>query len=84
MLVLYGIVRVFCQLCKPDLSTAVLSKQMTVNILQITSSYRLLREKLIISIPKKRIQTADAFKKLVVDHFNKNVFLSLMKRHTKI
>ncbi len=68
---------------QPDVSTAVLSKTDDGKyILQITSSLSAFEGEIDYLYSKNAYKTADAFKKLVVDHFNKNVFFIVNEKDT--
>jgi hypothetical protein len=68
---------------QPDLSTAVLSKTDDGKyILQITSSLSAFEGEIDYLYSKNAYKTVDAFKRLVVDHFNKNVFLIVNEKDT--
>lgn len=68
---------------QPDLSTAVLSKTDTGKyILQITSSLSAFEGEIDYLYSKDAYKTPEAFKKLVVDHFNKNVFFIVNGKDT--
>lgn len=68
---------------QPDLSTAVLSKTDTGKyILQITTSLPAFEGEIDYLYSKNRYKTPEDFKKLVVDHFNKNVFFIVNEKDT--
>lgn len=68
---------------QPDLSTAVLSKTDTGKyILQITSSLSAFEGEIDYLYSKNGYKTPEDFKKLVVDHFNKNVFFIINEKDT--
>lgn len=68
---------------QPDLSTSVLSKTDTGKyILQITSSLSAFEGEIDYLYSKDAYKTPEAFKKLVVDHFSKNVFFIVNEKDT--
>ncbi|NDP22955.1 MAG: hypothetical protein GZ091_18030 [Paludibacter sp.] len=68
---------------QPDLSTAVLSKTDTGKyILQITTSLSAFEGEIDYLYSKEGYKTPEDFKKLVVDHFHKNVFFIVNEKDT--
>lgn len=68
---------------QPELSTAVLSKTDTGKyILQITTSLSAFEGEIDYLYSKNGYKTPEDFKKLVVDHFNKNVFFIVNEKDT--
>lgn len=68
---------------QPDFSTAVLSKTDDgIYVLQITSSLSAFEGEIDYLYSKDAYKTPEDFKKLVVDHFNKNVFFIVNEKDT--
>ncbi|MBC5837857.1 hypothetical protein H8R24_08065 [Flavobacterium sp. F-60] len=67
----------------PDFSTSVLSKTDNgIYVLQITSSLAAFQGEIDYLYTTNAYKTPEAFKKLVVDHFNKNVFFIANEKDT--
>ena len=68
---------------QPDLSTTVLSKTTDGKyVIQITSSLSAFEGEIEYLYSKDSYKSADAFKNLVIDHFNKNVLFIVNKKDT--
>lgn len=68
---------------QPDFSTAVLSKTDDgIYVLQITSSLSAFEGEIDYLYSKDAYKTPEDFKKLVIDHFNKNVFFIVNEKDT--